>query len=84
MLNDKLEIKSATPEVGFADVSMPIKYAGKDTEIAFNPDYLKDVLNNMDEDTAVFEFTDSLSPGIIRNQDSFIHVIMPMRIEDEE
>lgn len=80
---DKLEIKSATPEVGMADVSMPLKYKGKEVEIAFNPEYLKDVLSNMDEDEAIFEITDSLSPGIIRGKGSFLHVIMPMRLEDE-
>ena len=81
--SDKLEIKSATPEVGLADVSMPIKYSGTEVEIAFNPDYLKDVLTHMEDDEAVIEFTDALSPGVIRAQEDFLHVIMPMRIEEE-
>ena len=81
---NKLEIKSATPDVGMADVSMPLKYSGKEIEIAFNPEYLKDVLANMDEAVAILEFTDAFSPGVIRGQGSFLHVIMPMRLNDDE
>ena len=80
---EKLEITSSTPDVGFADVNMPIKYEGKETEIAFNPDYLKDVLTNLEEETVTLEFTDSLSPGVLKGGESFLHVIMPVRIEGE-
>ena len=63
---------------------MPVKYEGKDIEIAFNPDFLKDVLTSMDEDVVRLELTDSLSPGVVRGEGTFLHVLMPMRLQDTE
>ena len=80
----QLVITSSSPEVGEARVSMPAKYDGPDLEIAFNPDFLKDVLGSMDEEVVNLELTDSLSPGVIRGEGSFLHVIMPMRLQDTE
>ena len=81
---EKLVMTAMTPEVGEARVSMPIKYSGKGLEIAFNPTYLKDVLSNMDEDEITFGLTDSLSPGVIKGEGTFVHVIMPMRLTEAE
>ncbi len=81
---DKLEINANTPEVGMADVTMPIKYEGKEMVISFNLEFLKDVLANMDEEEVTLEFTDALSPGVIKGEGSFLHVIMPMRLEGEK
>ncbi len=80
----QLIITSSSPEVGEARVSMPAKYDGPELEIAFNPDFLKDVLGSMDEEVVSLELADSLSPGVIRGEGSFLHVIMPMRLQDTE
>jgi DNA polymerase-3 subunit beta len=80
----QLVMTSSSPELGEARVSMPVKYDGKDLEIAFNPDFLKDVLGSMDEDVVTLEMTDSLSPGVLRGEGTFLHVIMPMRLQDTE
>jgi DNA polymerase-3 subunit beta len=75
---------ASSPDVGEARASMPVKYDGDEVEIAFNPDFLKDVLGSMDEEVINLELTDALSPGVIRGQGSFLHVIMPMRLQDTE
>ena len=80
----QLVMTSSSPELGEARVSMPAKYAGKDLEIAFNPDFLKDVLGSMDEEVVSLEMTDSLSPGVLHGEGTFLHVIMPMRLQDTE
>lgn len=80
----QLVMTSSSPEVGEARVSMPAKYDGKELEIAFNPDFLKDVLGSMDEEVVTLELTDSLSPGVVRGEGTFLHVIMPMRLQDTE
>lgn len=75
-----LDITSATPEVGDARESMPVNYKGKDFAIAFNPEYLMDPLKNLESDEVHLDFTDELSPGVIRYADRpFLYVIMPMR-----
>ena len=80
----QLVMTSSSPELGEARVSMPAKYEGKDVEIAFNPDFLKDVLSSMDEDVIHIELTDSLSPGVVRGEGTFLHVLMPMRLQDTD
>jgi DNA polymerase-3 subunit beta len=80
LVKNNLEISSATPDVGDAKESMSVNYKGKDFAIAFNPEYLMDPLKNLDSDEVHLDFSDELSPGVIRYADRpFLYVIMPMR-----
>ena len=81
---DKLTVTSHSPEVGEARADMPVDHKGKQVEIGFNPIFVRDALSSMEEDEITLELTDSLSPGVIRGEGSFIHVIMPMRLLDTE
>ncbi|MDZ4789117.1 MAG: DNA polymerase III subunit beta [Blastochloris sp.] len=74
-----LEISANTPDVGEAKESLPVSYKGKDFNIAFNPEFLADPLRNLETDEIFFDFTDELSPGVIRYNRPFLYVIMPMR-----
>jgi DNA polymerase-3 subunit beta len=74
-----LEITANTPDVGEARESLAINYKGKEFAIAFNPEYLADPLRNLDTPEISFDFTDELSPGVIRYNKPFLYVIMPMR-----
>ena len=80
----KLTATSHSPEVGEARAEMPVDHKGNEVEIGFNPAFVRDVLSSMEEDEVTIELTDSLSPGVIRGEGSFIHVIMPMRLLDSE
>lgn len=75
-----LTLSANTPEVGEAKEEIPVSYEGPDTAIAFNPVYLVDVLKNLEEKEITFEFNDNLSPGVIRSGNSFLYVVMPMRV----
>jgi len=55
------------------------EYPGKDMIIGFNPNYLIDVLKNLEEPTVEFEITDSEKPGVIRNN-GYIYIVLPMRL----
>ena len=74
-----LEISANTPDVGEARESLAISYKGKEFSIAFNPEYLADPLRNLDSPEITIDFTDELSPGVIRYNKPFLYVIMPMR-----
>ena len=76
---NQLEITANTPDVGEAREALVVNYKGKDFGIAFNPEYLSDPLRNLDSDEVHFDFTDELSPGVIRYNKPFLYVIMPMR-----
>ena len=77
----QLKITAVTPDVGEAREEMNIDYEGSAMEIAFNPEYIMDVLKALDEeDEVILELKDSNSPGIIRTDGSFLCVVMPMKL----
>ncbi len=61
---------------------LPVDYAGNNLEIAFNPQFVQDVLKNSDASQVWLELTTSLNPGVIRpvGDDQMLSVIMPMRV----
>ncbi|HOE26089.1 MAG TPA: DNA polymerase III subunit beta [bacterium] len=77
---NRLILSTNTPEVGEAQEELTITYIGDEFAIAFNPQYLIDVLKNLDEPEIVFELTDALNPGVVRSGKSFLYVIMPIRL----
>jgi len=77
---NNLTITATTPEVGEAKETLAINYKGKEITIAFNPQYMMDPLRNLDADEVFIELTDELSPGVIKVNEPFLYVIMPMRL----
>lgn len=77
---NKLVVASVTPDVGEAQDSIPVKYAGKQITVAFNPEFVMDPLKNLTNDEVFFELTDELSPGVIKCDMPFLYVLMPMRV----
>lgn len=77
---NKIVITTITPDVGEARETVPVKYAGKEITVAFNPEYMMDPLKNLNNDEIFVELTDDLSPGVIKCDIPFLYVLMPMRI----
>ena len=77
-----LTISASTAEIGEAQEVMEIKYSGKEIAIAFNPKYLLDALQVLDDDEVFIELQDELSPGVIRtaNPGNFQYIVMPLRL----
>ncbi|MDR1784325.1 MAG: DNA polymerase III subunit beta [Endomicrobium sp.] len=79
---DILKISASTAGIGSGEVELEVEYKDKPSEINFNPNFVKEVLQNIDENFAIFEFTDSLNPALIcpENSKDYLYVIMPMRV----
>lgn len=77
---NKLQVSIETPDVGEAREILPVKYTGKEIQVAFNPDFIMDPLRNLTSDEIFFEMTDEMSPGVIKCDVPFIYVLMPMRV----
>jgi DNA polymerase-3 subunit beta len=77
---NSLTITATTPEVGEAKETLSINYKGKEITIAFNPQYMMDPLRNLDADEVFLELTDELSPGVLKLNEPFLYVLMPMRL----
>jgi DNA polymerase-3 subunit beta len=75
-----LEIFAASSDFGEAHESMAIVYSGPDLQVAFNPAFLMDPLKALTKDEVFFEVKDEVSPGVFKTLESFICVIMPVRL----
>ena len=78
-----LRIQSQNPEVGEGSEEVDVDYAGEELRIGFNARYLLDALNAMTFDEVAIELSGERDPGVLKpvaDDDSFIGVIMPMRI----
>ena len=75
----EVKLSASSAEVGEAEESMPVKYNGREMAIAFNPDYFMAPLRNLSNDEVHLDLIDELSPGVIKTNEPFLYVIMPMR-----
>ncbi|MDR3253764.1 MAG: DNA polymerase III subunit beta [Endomicrobium sp.] len=77
-----LKISTSTAGLGSGEVELEIKYNGEPAEINFNPNFVKEVLQNINEDFTIFEFTNSSTPAIMSPEmnKNYLCVIMPMRV----
>ena len=77
-----IKISSSNPELGDAMEELDVVYGGEPIAVRFNARYLLDVLSVAETERVEMKFKDELSPSIIvpENSDSFLAVIMPMRL----
>ena len=80
----RVEIASSSPEFGEAKEVLPVDYAGVETQICFNAQYVLDFLVAVDSDAVALEFKDEMSQAVMRPVGAegydYTYVIMPMRI----
>lgn len=76
-----LEIFASSGEFGDSHERVPVALDLADSvEIVFNPRYLLEPLRALSDGEVFFEFRDAMSPGVLRNNESFLCVVMPLRI----
>ncbi len=77
-----LKLSAYNPELGEAEESLAVDYAGDEVTIGFNSRYLLDALSPLQADPVVIELKDGTSPGVVKSieNDGYLCVIMPMRI----
>ncbi len=80
LTNNLLEITAQSPDFGEAHESMAIGYTGPDLQVAFNPQFVIDPLRALNKDEVFLEVKDDVSPGVIKTLESFICVVMPVRL----
>jgi DNA polymerase-3 subunit beta len=77
-----LTITAESGEVGRAHEELAAQVEGEDIEIAFNAEYLSDVLAVIGSDTVVWELSGPLSSGLLKGSDDpdYLYVVMPMQL----
>lgn len=78
-------VSANSPSVGENTVEVEAKTTGEENEIAFNARYLLDLFSTVDAEEMSFEMTGPLNPGVFKiiGDDSFLHLIMPIRVQKE-
>ncbi len=80
--SDQLTLEAESGEAGGGVETLPVDYTGDEQQIAFNGDYLADVLNHIEDESAYFDLISSESPGTFRPMDDedYLYIIMPLRL----
>jgi DNA polymerase-3 subunit beta len=78
----ELTVSAQTPDVGEASESMPVAFQGEPLEIGFNPEFLRDGLEAVEEGDLLLKLISPLRPGLIQSADAsgFQYLIMPIRL----
>ena len=78
-----LRLESEKADYGEVVDEIEAAYEGESFQIGFNARYLLDVLGVIDSDDIILECKNSMSPTIIKSStdESFLSVIMPLRVE---
>jgi DNA polymerase-3 subunit beta len=81
--DNTLTVSAESQDVGKAHEAMPIKYAGDDLEIGFNPEFLEAGVAAVKEDNVYLRFISPLRPGLVKGAaDDFMYLVMPIRLSD--
>jgi len=83
---DLLEMSANSPQIGENKSSLEIKQEREEGEIAFNFRFLQGFLSAVNVQEISLEINGPLNPGVFRGagDDSFLHIIMPVRLQVEE
>ncbi len=78
----KITVSMNVREVGSSSEDFEIGYGEEKLQIAFNPDFLIDGLNMIDEDKIIFSIVEPLKPVMIKPEknESLVYLLMPIRI----
>jgi DNA polymerase III subunit beta len=77
----ELTVSVQTQELGEARESMPVPFSGEPLEIGFNPDFLREGIESVEEDDLRLKLISPLRPAVIEvESEDFSYLIMPIRL----
>lgn len=81
LTENNILITANSSKMSFSD-EVKINYSGEDFETSFNPQYLIDVLKNVNTDKVNFSFVNATQPVLIEPEGNtkYKYIIMPVRV----
>ncbi len=78
----ELEVAAETPDLGDARDALPVPFEGDPLEIAFNPKYLIEGIENVRGDEIFMKISSPLRPGLLvgTGDEEFRYLVMPIRL----
>ncbi len=79
---DGLQVTADSPDIGHAEEEVPATLEGEVVEIAFNVQYLLEMLEVANSEEVVMQLSGPLNPGMLipAGRDDYTYVLMPMQI----
>lgn len=80
--DNRLEVTATNPDLGESKEDMAIAFERDKVEVAFNPKYLIDTLNVINDERILVNLRDNHHPCLVEGVDEkrFLSIIMPMKI----
>lgn len=77
---NKMFLSVNNANIGTGETEISVNYKNDDFSISFNPDYIKDVLQSIDDKEIDFMYSGQKQPIVIKpkNRNEYIHIIMPL------
>ncbi|OQX81064.1 MAG: DNA polymerase III subunit beta [Candidatus Omnitrophica bacterium 4484_70.1] len=79
MQKTQMSILKSTPQLGELKEVIGVNYTGTPLEISFNPNYLIDVLKNIEDENVKFEIYGADKPAVLRKE-GFVYLVLPIKI----
>lgn len=78
----KVTVSMSVREIGSSSEEFEVSYGEEKIEIAFNPEFLMDGINIMDEKNIILSIEESLKPILIKSEKNkyLIYLLMPIRV----
>jgi DNA polymerase III subunit beta len=78
----ELTVSAQTPDIGESRESLPVSFQGEPLEIGFNPEFLRDGLEAIEDGDVLVKLISALRPGLLEAGDGsgFVYLIMPIRL----
>ena len=83
--NGKLHLSAHTPDVGSFDEGLAAEIDGTEkVRVSFNVRLISDVLEALTAEYVIVEFSEGLSPGVIKpaDQTDYLYIVMPIRTQE--
>lgn len=78
----ELKISTSVTQIGKEESVIKTETEGEENKIALNSQYLLDILNNLNEKEIILQINEKINPIIvkIKEDESFIHIVMPLKL----
>ena len=80
--DNKLHLMCNSPDVGEAQVDIPVEYEGDKIVIGLNPDYVDDLSKVIDTDKVTLKLKDNNTACMFESGNTYRYVLMPMELAE--
>jgi DNA polymerase-3 subunit beta len=80
VLKNKIVVSKSSPNIGEVREELDTVYKGHDITVGFNPNYIMDALKVIPQDEIALEVFGPDKPAVIRIEDWFLYLALPMQL----